>query len=666
MSIKTNLKELVKKILTGRCDRRYDRIYSHALDTVGYTNRIHQWEAARWEAWQKELAGQPAGQPLPGLHICTYDWEKPIDLQEVLSGCGEQEEWIVFLDSRCRLAEHSREYLAGWALLHRESLLIYGDEDVRRGDSKKGREDGIRRFSPWLKPDWSPDLLREMFYVGGLFAVRKDLLERTEGTAVNLQTHDLFLALAELAGGYERREPGTGGKAVREEKIAHLPMVLCHHEEEADYQSYLSSRRPLAEHETEAAISIVIPSKDHPEVLERNLLSLERTMQSGLYLQPMEIIIVDNGSSQENRRKIEAMIQRFPWEIRYLYEPMQFNFSQMCNIGAARAIGDLLLFLNDDVEAIEPGWLEQMAAKAVLPYVGAVGAKLLYPGSDKIQHAGIVNLDMGPVHKLQFCQDSQAYYFDRNRCSVNVLAVTGACLMVRRQVFAAAGGFPEELPVAFNDVDLCFTLWEQGYYNVAMNGLGLYHHESLSRGDDESRHKLARQERERAKLYCRHRALEGQDPYYHPLLNGRNLDTEIRPAPEEELDKGPEPVTVEAAQGLGEARPFKNLFLRIESLSLETCRGYSFMLGDDNACYEKWMLWENEADGQLFRVKLSPRLRSDLVNNMPDQRHVGMCGFELCPVGLPRGEYRIGVLARNQVTGVNYVNWSNRILSVDE
>ena len=116
-----------------------------------------------------------------------------------------------------------------------------------------------------------------------------------------------------------------------------------------------------------------------------------------------------------------------------------------------------------------------------MPHVGAVGAKLLYPDSDIIQHAGITNLRVGPAHKLQFLSDEKVHYYGKNRFVHDVMAVTGACLLLEKEIFERAGGFDEKLAVAFNDVDLCYTIYEMGYYNVVRNDVVLYHHESLSR-----------------------------------------------------------------------------------------------------------------------------------------------------------------------------------------
>lgn len=260
-------------------------------------------------------------------------------------------------------------------------------------------------------------------------------------------------------------------------------------------------------------VSVIILSKDHPGVLEKCLRSFKEKTRYRFY----EWIVVDNGSSEENREKMETLQRTYGFT--YVYEPMPFNFSKMCNLGERKAKGDLILLMNDDIEIIEGSWLERMAGQALLPHVGAVGAKLWYAGTENIQHAGVTNLKIGPSHKLVTFPDEEDYYFGRNRVTYNVAAVTGACLMVLRKKYEKVGGMDESLPVAYNDVDLCFKLLEAGYVNVQRNDAVLYHHESLSRGlDEQNDGKWERLLAEKEALYERHPQLRGEDPFYHKDL----------------------------------------------------------------------------------------------------------------------------------------------------
>lgn len=157
--------------------------------------------------------------------------------------------------------------------------------------------------------------------------------------------------------------------------------------------------------------------------------------------------------------------------------------------------------MNDDIEIIMDEWLERMLGQAQVSYTGAVGAKLIYPNSNLIQHCGVVNYKVGPGHAFSRFDDNLNCYFGRNILDYNYSVVTGACLLLKKSIFEEIGGFNEGLPVAYNDVDLCFKLVEHGYYNVVRNDVRLIHHESVSRGyDDVTPEKAARQKREMAKL----------------------------------------------------------------------------------------------------------------------------------------------------------------------
>ena len=173
-------------------------------------------------------------------------------------------------------------------------------------------------------------------------------------------------------------------------------------------------------------VSVVVPSRDHPEILERCLKSFRDKTAYRYY----EWIVVDNGSNAENRAAMEELSRKYGF--RYIYEEMPFNFSKMCNLGARQAEGDLLLFMNDDMEIIEKSWLERMAGQALQPETGAVGAKLWYAGTQKIQHAGITNMQIGPSHKLVTFPDDRDYYYGHNEVVCDMIGVTGACLMVSR------------------------------------------------------------------------------------------------------------------------------------------------------------------------------------------------------------------------------------------
>ncbi len=594
-----------------------------------------------------------------------------------------QDTFLLVYNPQGNLSRKAVEWIAECFAHNPEAVLVYGDEDVW----SKGKE----RISPCFKPDWSPDLLEQNFYLGSVVAARREwllhhdaeLLKRWEladcGMSSKEECHAMVTELVHLAGGYKK---GTGRR-----RILHIPRILFHGDSKESrddwmqYEAEIGQRQPV---DIDAMISVVIPSKDNPELLETCIGSVLQAEASLKY----EIIVVDNGSSAANRKQIEGILHRYRQmgvsglkRILYHYDEMEFNFSKMCNMGAKKASGELLLFLNDDVTLVQPTVLGRMAALAARPMTGAVGLKLLYPmqedGEARIQHAGITNLPMGPVHKLQFCKDGEDYYFNRNCGRHNVLAVTAACLMVEKAKYAEVCGFAEELAVAFNDVDFCFALYEAGYENVCECDSYAYHNESYSRGDDESSEKLARLLAERAKLYTRHPALEGWDPYYSSHLNREGLDTRIRPAYEQgkytvqqvDDDQGfARRSEEEWEKQLAGCREDACLMVRVESVLKKeqglSVTGWSVVLGDNNACYDKTLVMQGQEG--CFLLALEGQYRPDLMENMPDQTNVGLSGFHLEweEEILPAGSYRLGVMAQNRINGVCLINWSNRMVEV--
>lgn len=717
MENNVSIKNLVKQALIKKENKAYLRRLQQRQ--VTYPDWVAKLEAD----WTKKDAGfreERVGQ----------QWTQPENSTE---NSQAEEDFVVICASEGSLSKNALRNIGCYFLKYPKVQLLYGDEDVWPESSRIMDVQKERGF-PWFKPDWSPDLLDSCLYFGSVTALRKELFDKVQaehgqlpGGAgqkflevfrkgnrenVDYEVKD-FAAYREwlhnclaFAGAYEK------GSAV----VGHVPRILFHAEDPKEQllffddtplkldtgnvQKFRKCRPDPATQKSagaetgEPVVSVVIPSKDQPEVLEKCLrgcrlaggIGYENSSKDyqSVGSLPLEVLLVDNGSSQHNREKVERMVRELDapnFRIRYLYQPMEFNFSQMCNLGAEQARGEFLLFLNDDVELCLPGCIETMAALAGRLFTGAVGMKLLYPKSTRIQHAGITNLPMGPVHKLQFLDDNTRYYYGANRGYRNVLAVTAACLMVARDKFLEAGSFAEELQVAFNDVDLCFRLHELGYWNVCINDMYAYHYESLSRGDDESTEKLERLFRERDRLYGRHPQLAGVDPFYSVHLNREGLDTRIRPAYVTACNrfqqvKGP----------LGKFDPAGSrqdpcLLVRIEECRIGRLQGYGVVLGDNNACYEMRLLFrflsqtemvtggevEKSENDNIYVIKLAEQHRPDLEENMPDQVNVALSGFavELKETVLPTGRYQLGLAARNRVTGLRLVNWSNRYLVME-
>ena len=454
-------------------------------------------------------------------------------------------EYVLFIRKGDTLSSFALSEIVAVINEDRDVPFIYSDEDVQN-------ENGIREAG-FMKPDWSKDTFFSSGYTGtmGVFktSVVKDYIEK------NLKGKRLADELSRF-GLY--RMILTVSKAGR---IRHMPRVLYHtssfevHTDKDSLEEYLKKNRIKAEvedagegrlrilYETKKddMVSVIIPSKDNPSILEKCVKSVVLTPHKGVT--KYEVIIVDNGSTPENKRAVEEMVRKLSTEtgllgepksemrlglqrIEYIYDTYDFNFSKMCNIGADKAEGRYLLFLNDDVTAIDGAWLGRMLGQACQPYTGAVGAKLLYPDTKLIQHDGIVCRRRDPVHLFAHMDDSQELYFGYNRIDRNVMAVTGACLMVGRDKFRRISGFDEELPIAYNDVDLCFRLHQAGYENVLRNDAVLYHHESLSRGLDIDEKKMNRLLGEKRKLYDKNPELEVIDPYYNPYLTRIKTDSD--------------------------------------------------------------------------------------------------------------------------------------------
>jgi len=233
----------------------------------------------------------------------------------------------------------------------------------------------------------------------------------------------------------------------------------------------------------------------------------------------LEVVVVDNDSREAVTQALFAA-HACETRLRVLPVPGPFNFSDLSNRGAAAATGTVLLFLNNDVEIVEPGWLAEMVSCVLDPTVGAVGAKLLYPDGT-LQHGGIV-LGVGGVagHSHLGLPGEEPGYFARMVLTQEVSAVTGACLAVRAAVFKEVGGFDaRHLAVAFNDVDLCLRLRAAGYRNVWTPHARLIHHESKSRGPEDTPEKRARFEAETRVMQARWEPQLRADPYYNPNLS---------------------------------------------------------------------------------------------------------------------------------------------------
>lgn len=451
-----------------------------------------------------------------------------------------QGEFIAFMDCDDIIEQNALYEMAKKLNENPQLDFIYSDED-------KITEDGKIRHLPFFKPDWSPDLFMCMMYTNHLAIYRTSIVKEIGGlrSAYNgSQDYDFTLRFMEKS---------------NNQKVGHISKILYHWRERKESAAYAISSKNYASDAAKYAkedwirrnnvqanleyipgmsqyyivykvvgnplVSIIIPSKDNFQVLKQ---CIDSIYEFTLY-KNFEIIVVDNGSNETTRKMIIEYLQNRNGT--YLYEKEEFNFSRMCNKGAKKAMGEYLLFLNDDIEVFQPEWLERMLGHAQREHVGVVGAKLFYPETTRIQHAGVGNIKTGPCHSFCGCDDSAPHYFGFNWIDYNCLAVTGACMLVSALNFWEINGFDESLSVTFNDVNFCFSLFEKGYYNVVRNDVTLFHHESLSRGYDYlSDEKLMRCSQELERMYLRFPQFKQYDPFVNEniFVYGEVLETSTK------------------------------------------------------------------------------------------------------------------------------------------
>ncbi len=437
-------------------------------------------------------------------------------------------EYVALLDHDDELAEHALYMVA-------EELNRYPDADLIYSDEDKIEERG-RRYDPYFKPDWNPDLFCSQNVISHLGVYRTALIRRVGGFREGYegsQDYDLALRIVERTAS---------------SRIRHIPHVLYHWRAILGSAAAASEAKPYAQEAAGRAIQShfermgvavqVAPAlgvfhrvkyalPDSPPlvsliVLTRDRVGLLRKCLEGILEKTdydrTEVLIVDHESRQ---RRTLAYLERLASDsrVRVIRYTDPFNFSEMNNRAARIARGEVLGFINNDVEVISQGWLREMVSHAMRPEAGAVGAAL-YSSNGTIQHAGVIlglHGVAGHIHKGQ--PRGTPGYFGRAGLIQNFSAVTAACMVMRRSVFEEVGGFDEDnLVVEFNDVDLCLRLRKLGYLVVWTPYAELYHVESASRPRNTSKQR-ARHEREINCMRWRWGAVLMGDPYYNPNLS---------------------------------------------------------------------------------------------------------------------------------------------------
>ena len=407
--------------------------------------------------------------------------------------------------------------------------FIYSDEDKLDMDGKY--------CDPHFKPDFSPDMFLSQNYLSHLGVIKKSLVTKVKGWTLGLegsQDYDLYLKVLEYT-----------------DRIIHIPKVLYHwrmvpgstaaqfddksYAQEAGRKAVINAlaRRKVAVKSVENGIdpgtyrikykilneplvSIVIPFKDKPELLYMCVSSI---LEKSTY-QNYEIIGISNNSEEKDTFAMMESLQDLDKRIHFYEYNKAFNYSAINNYAVSHYVnGKHVLLLNNDIEIITPEWIEELLMFSQRDDVGVVGAKLYYP-NDTIQHAGVI-IGIGGVagHSHKHFPRNSHGYFSRLNIPQNLSAVTAACLMVKKKIYEDLGGLNEkELKIAFNDVDFCLRAREMGYLNVFTPYCEAYHHESISRGAEDTPEKKARFNMECSYMKKRHRDIINRDIYYNKNL----------------------------------------------------------------------------------------------------------------------------------------------------
>lgn len=458
-------------------------------------------------------------------------WHSGYDI--FAAGEGGTQDYLVFLSPGERLLPDALLHLAA-RLVKEPASLAYSDHDFV--------EPTGMHSDPEYAPDWSPEHLLSRNYVGGVFFVRRDQMKAQALDAKGpAWRYDLLLRITEAA-----------------DRILHIPRVLWSAPLGAPTPAMLAAeaeaveaalmrrnvgaevialpdapaRRVRRRFAAAPRVSMIVPTTGRIDMVRPMVESLLRETSYPNY----ELLFLDNGRGT-HPEGIEFLRSK---NVKLIERDEPFNWARLSNAGARACDGELLLFLNDDIEVCDPDWLEELVAQSLVADVGTVGALLLYPDG-KIQHGGVFLVDHGggSRHYLQGLYPKRGIYRHLDCIVREVAANTGACLMVRRTLFDEAGGFDEDFHIAFNDIDFCLRLSERGYRNLWTPHCRLIHHESLSRkGTDVSENERRLWNRWRSRLSI-------GDPYHNPNLAKDRADCTVdtsaldrRPAPAQEPLQG--------------------------------------------------------------------------------------------------------------------------------
>lgn len=447
--------------------------------------------------------------------------------------------WVALLDHDDELPEHALLYVVQAINRRQKAQIIYSDEDKLNAQGQ--------RVEPHFKSDWNPDLFYSQNYVSHLGVYRRALLQRIGGFRSGVegsQDQDLLLRCLPY---------------VRGQDIVHIPKVLYHwrivagstamgsgeksYTTEAGIRAlrdYFATVNPAVGIEAgilpntyrvrwplpdpAPLVSLLIPTRDHWKLTETCVRSILNKTTYTNY----EILILDNGSVEPESLSFFKQIQREDKRVRVLRYDFPFNYSAINNFGVQHSNGEIIGLINNDIEVISPEWLSELVSHAVRADIGCVGAKLYY-SNNTLQHAGVI-LGIGGVanHSHKNFPKNHYGYFGRLICNQNYSAVTAACLLVKKCIYEKVGGLDENnLKVAFNDVDFCLKVRQANFRNVWTPHAELYHHESISRGHEDTPEKKERFRKEVAFMQKKWGELLRIDPFYSPNFSNERVDFSI-------------------------------------------------------------------------------------------------------------------------------------------
>ena len=480
----TMLKKYIKMVLTG--NKHQQTIYNPEI-----ISEYKMWYDST--NYSKDITTK--NDKLHFLNIESKNFQK--ELAKV------KEKYICIQNGKIEMVDYFFQTIDSY--LKEEYDLIYFDNDFKK--------DSVY-CNPIFKPDFSPDTLLGVNYIGNCFIIKRTILQKIMETKKKESIYSILLYFRE-----------------KKQKIKHISKILYHDlgivtNGKKEVMEYLKDNKIKANVKTnpdkitniveyiptgKSLVSIIIPTKDHADILKT---CLESIYQKTTY-KKFEIIVIDNNSCEKETFDLLKEYKKQHNNFKYKRIECEFNYSYLNNEAAKIATGDYLLLLNNDIEVITPEWLERMLGYAEQNHVGTVGAKLIFP-DETIQHAGII-MGKGGLAGHAHYSKPRTYISPQYELKVpyNYSACTAACLLIDKKKFEEVNGLEEKLKVAFNDVDFNLKILKKGYYNVFLPNVELYHYESKSRGLDTSPEKQKRFIQEWSLIVEKWSDIIKHDPFYN-------------------------------------------------------------------------------------------------------------------------------------------------------